>query len=262
VRTGGTAAAIVVAGASVRSRPVLVLILAVMILAVLVMMSVMAAGPGHVPALMDVQAIARVIVVLPVVAAVAAQRSLGLELIHRHGGLDAGVVHDGRLVDRLVDGDDVVHDVRLDGLLLHDGLHVLVDVVVVVLAGRGLGVTFPVDGLLDVVLVAELLLLLVQLVVDAGVVAVLVVLVLHGHHVVVVLRVADLAVLDGLDGGLVVLVVDFTVYCRGVVLGYVILLALVGDGRVDLLLYRGVMLAVLAKHGGNGFFRFLHVEGR
>jgi hypothetical protein len=66
--------------------------------------------------------------------------SLGAELVKRDGRERGGLVHDGGLVDDLVDGLHGVHSGGLNGLALDNGGNGLVDVVVNVLVGVGTNV--------------------------------------------------------------------------------------------------------------------------
>lgn len=70
-----------------------------------------------------------------------------LELVHAHGWESGSSVVLALIVVNLVHGNGGVHDAGLDGLLLHDGLDVLMDVVVDVLAYNVLASTL---GVLDV----------------------------------------------------------------------------------------------------------------
>jgi hypothetical protein len=67
-----------------------------------------------------------VVVALGAVLVLAAGE-LALELVHRDGREDGRLVNDGRLVDLLVDGDDVVDDLVLVRVALNNGGNVLVD---------------------------------------------------------------------------------------------------------------------------------------
>jgi len=124
----------------------------------------------------------------------------------------------GGVVVGLVDRDGGVGDVRLDGLLLDDGLDGLVDVVVDVLAGNG-GVD-RLGGLVlaGVDLVLELGGLGAQALGYLAVIAVLEAAVLNGAEVVVVLLSKALLVVDGLDRGVVVVLVDLLVNGGGHIL--------------------------------------------
>jgi len=137
--------------------------------------------------------------------------ALLLKVGHADSGKGRCGVVLGCVVVNLVDGDSGVDNVLLDGLLLNNGLDGLVDVVVDVLASKGrsdgVGVA---SGTLDA-LISELSGLGLQAVSNLAVVAVLELAVLNGTKVVVVLLREDLAVLDRLDGGVVVVLVNLLV---------------------------------------------------
>jgi hypothetical protein len=198
----------------------------------------------------------------PVLALVAASErtTLLLELGHGDGRKGGGGMVLSSVVVNLVNGDGCVGDVRLDGLLLDDGLDSLVDVVVVVLASDdrvdltsglavnasgGVYVTSPLGGkaLLDIV-----------------VVVVLVATVLNGDDIVVVLLGEDLTVGHGLLGGVVVILVNLLVNGRGVLLVLLLLDGLVLDGRGNLLVDGGVVVTSLAHKVLDGSLGRVHFD--
>jgi hypothetical protein len=67
-----------------------------------------------------------VVVALGAVLVLAAGE-LALELVHRDGREDGRLVDDRRLVDLLVDGDNVVDNLVLVRVALDDGRHVLMN---------------------------------------------------------------------------------------------------------------------------------------
>lgn len=181
-----------------------------------------------------------------------------LELVHTDGGESgSAVVLGGVLVD-LVHWDSSVHDVWLDGLLVDNGLDVLMHVVVSVgsncLAGNTSGVLSVVaDGsILELAgLMGEALLVMTSVVVvdvsslDTG-------------SLVVVLLWENLLVVYRLDRGVVVVLVHLAV--GG--LSYTLLLlrsdGLAGDGWGYCLVDSGVVLAILADDLLNGVLGGLH----
>jgi len=171
--------------------------------------------------------------------------TLPLELLKGNSGEGRGGVVLGSVVVDLVDGDGGVDDVRLNGLLVHNGLDGLVDVVVDVLAsddgGDGLGVTL---GTLDA-LITELGSLGLEALGDLTVVAVLKLAVLDSSDVVVVLLGENLTVLDGLDRGVVMVLVNLLVNGGGDVLVTLPVDGLVGDCRGDLLVDSSVVVTRL-----------------
>jgi hypothetical protein len=125
-----------------------------------------------------------------------------------------------------------VNDRWLDGLLLHNRLDILVNVVVHMLACDGGGGRGRMLRLVDCAGIFELGLFGGETFLDVGVVAVLDVAVLDAGHLVGMFFWENLAVLDRLDGGVVVVLVDFSVDGCG---GF-----LVSSGSYMLLLDRGV----------------------
>ena len=159
--------------------------------------------------------------------------ALTLKLVHGdRGEMTGSVVLCLVLVD-FVDGDGGVHDGGLNSLLLDDGLDVLVNVVVDMFAcndGVGGG---SVLSLADVASVLELGVLRGESLLDVVVIAMLDVAVLDADHVVRVLLREDFLVLDGLDGGVVVVLVDLAVNSGGDIFVVGATDVLVGHGGVD-----------------------------
>lgn len=121
------------------------------------------------------------------------------------------------LVD-FVDGDGGVDDGWLDSLLLHNWLDGLVDVVVDVLASNvGVGSCGVLCGT-DFTAVLELCCFGCKTILHMFVVAVLDVAVLNTGNVVIVLLWENLSVLDGLNGGMMVVLVDLTIHGSGNIL--------------------------------------------
>ena len=169
--------------------------------------------------------------------------TLLLKVGHGDGGKSRGSVVLGGVVVNLVNGDGGVDNVRLDGLLVDNGLDGLVDVVVDVLTADGGCNRLRVHGLDLGALVSKLGSLGSETLLDLGVVAVLERAVLDGGKVVVVLLGENLTVLDGLDGGVVVVLVNLLVDGGLDLLVLLELMALVGDSRGDLLVDGGVVVA-------------------
>jgi hypothetical protein len=170
------------------------------------------------------------------------------------------VVLGGRVV-LLVDGDDGVDNFGGDGLLVDDGLDSLVDVVVDVLALDSRGGRCSVAGLVGMGGVLELGSLTLESLASLVVVAVVEFLV-DGifHHVVVLLR-EDLLMLDWLDGGVVMVLMDLAVDCLLDLLMATGLDVLAGDSRADAFGHVGGM-ASLARDAGNCGSSFVHVDAR
>jgi hypothetical protein len=111
----------------------------------------------------------------------------GRVLIQSLGGKDGSLVVDRGRVVSLMNWHGSVHDVRLDNLLLDDGLDVVVDVVVSALASNDGGLGGRVRGLVCDTGVLELGSLTVQGVAGLVILSVVEGLVLDGHHIVVML---------------------------------------------------------------------------
>jgi hypothetical protein len=143
---------------------------------------------------------------------------LTLELVHGDTRkLGSSVVLSLVLVD-FVDWDGGVDNRWLDSLLLDDWLDVLVHVVVYVLASDGWVGSGGVLSVSNSAGVLELSLLSSQALLSVGVRAVCDVAVLYTSHLVGVLLRKDLFVRNGLDRGVVVVLVDLTVDSSGLVL--------------------------------------------
>lgn len=168
--------------------------------------------------------------------------TLLLKVGHADGRKSRGAVVLGSVVVNLVDGDSGVNDVRLNSLLVNDGLDGLVNVVVNVLATNGRLDTLSVTGLKLGALISKLRSLGGKALLHLGIVAVLEVTVLDSAKVVVVLLRENLTVLDGLDRGVVVVLVDLLVDSSLDLLVLVELVALVGNSRSDLFVDSGVVV--------------------
>jgi hypothetical protein len=156
-----------------------------------------------------------------------------VELVHgNRGEMTGSVVLCLVLVD-FVDGDGGVHDGGLDSLLLDDGLDILVNVVVDVFTCNVRVGGGCVLSLADGAGVLELGVLRGEPLLDVVVIAVLDVAVLDAAHVVRMLLREDFLVLDGLDGGVVVVLVDLAVNGGGDIFVVGAIDVLVGHGRVD-----------------------------
>jgi hypothetical protein len=81
-----------------------------------------------VAAVITVKALGTALEVVTALLATAQSATLGLELVDADGRESGGAVVLGSMVVDLVDGDGGVHNLRLDDLLVKDGLNLLVDV--------------------------------------------------------------------------------------------------------------------------------------
>lgn len=149
-----------------------------------------------------------------------------VDLVHRHSGVD---------------------NVGLDGLLLDDGLDVLMHVVVDVLASYRGASALGVLGCSRGSGVLKLGLLALEELLGPRRVVMVVAAVLDTDDVVVVLLWEDLAVLDGLHGRVVMVLMDLTVDGSRYIFLSCGVDGLMLDGRCDVLVYRGVMLPRLVK---------------
>jgi len=186
--------------------------------------------------------------------------ALLLEFVHADGWEGRGAMVLGGVVVDFVDWDGGVDDVRLNGLLLHNRLDRLVDVVVHVLAGsdglHGCGVlTLDADRL-----VLELGSLLGEVVLVLLGIVVLDLAVLDGDDLVVVMLREDLLVLDGLHRGVVVVLVDLAVESGSNVLVLGLVDGLVGNGGCDGLVDGGVVVAGLVQEGLDLFLGGVHCD--
>lgn len=150
----------------------------------------------------------------------------------------------GLVVVDLMDWNGGVYDGWLDSLLLDNWLNVLVNMVVDVLTGDGWSSRCSVLRLANLAGVSELSLLSLKTLSYVVVIAVLDLTVLNTDNVVAVLLWKNLAVLDWLDGGVVMILVNLTVDGSGSLLVLGLGDMLVYNGWVDSLVNSGVLLAV------------------
>jgi len=106
--------------------------------------------------------------------------SLGLELIHGHGGQSSCSVVGSSIVVDLMNGDSGVNNIGLDNLLLHDWLNGLVNVVVHVFTSDGWRDTLALGSSFYNTLILELSLLLNKVPLGRVVIAVVKLAVLYG----------------------------------------------------------------------------------
>lgn len=185
--------------------------------------------------------------------------ALALELLHCQGRELGGGVMLWLIPVDFMDGDGGVDHSRLDGLLLDNGLDHLVNVVVDVLTRNGRVGGRGVLHLRDAAGALELgsfglkpLLHMVRIAVLEGAV-------LDGHHAVCVLLREHLTVLDNLDRGVIVVLVHLAID------GCLHLITLGPDhllmfhGRLDYLVYCGVVPSVTGKEAGNCLLCLVHV---
>lgn len=182
-----------------------------------------------------------------------------LELVHAHcweGG--GGMVLGGVVVD-FVDGDGGVDDVGLDGLLVDDGLNGLMDMMMDMLASNGrLGSSGmlslnPFDGILVLRLLSSkrLLHLIGTVMFEVSV--------LNADEVVVMLLRQNFSVIDGLDGSVVVILMNLLVDCGSHTILLVASDGLVLDGGSYSLVDGRVVVAILAGELLDCVFGGLHI---
>lgn len=205
------------------------------------------------------------------------QRStLSVELVHADSWKGRSSVVLGLILVYLVDGNGGVYNGRLNSLLLDDGLDVLVDVVVNVLTSDGGGGSAGVLGLIDFTSILELGTLGFEALLYVVLVAVLDVAVLDTCHLVGVLLWENLLVGDGLDRGVVVVLVNFTVDGGGNIFvsgwgdglvgdGWVYGLEIVRISRLRMgrriyLVDSGVMLSILVEEVTNSSLCLVHCD--
>jgi len=164
----------------------------------------------------------------------------------------------GLIVVDFMDWDGGVDDGRLDGLLLDDWLDGLVDVVVNVLARQGWCSGRSVLSLSDLFGALELSSLSLESLSHVLIVAVVDLAVLSANQVVRVLLRKNLTVLDGLDGGVVVILVNLAV---DDLLGFLVLGAgdvLILNSWVHCLVDSGFVLSILGEEVGHCGLSFIH----
>jgi len=186
--------------------------------------------------------------------------TLSLELVHGHSREGGSSVMLGLVLVDFMDGDGGVNDGWLNSLLLDDRLDVLVDVMVNVLTSNRWCSCAGLLGVTDGAGVLELSLLSRETVLDVRIIAVLDIAVLNTCHLVGVLLREHLSVLDGLNRGVVVVLVNLAVYRGGDIFvsgGCDVFLL---NGGVDGLVDSGVMLSVLGEEVANCCLCLFHFD--
>jgi len=186
--------------------------------------------------------------------------TLGLELLHSHGGQSSGLMVSGLVVVYLVNRNSGVDNAGLDGLLLNYWLDSLVDVVVDVLSANGGSDALAVGGLLDTPLVGKTSLVLNEGPLGGIGVTVVELAVLDCSELGSVCLGEDLAVVDGLNSAVVVILVDLLVNGSVDLLVYMGLDNLVVYSGSNCLVDGGVVVAGPAHELGDGCLCFVHFE--
>jgi hypothetical protein len=186
--------------------------------------------------------------------------TLVLKLIHGHGRKGCGAVVCSLVVVNLVNRNGGVNNVRLDSLLLDDRLDGLVDVVVDVLTTNGSSGTLAVCGTIYPALILEASLLLDQVPLNGVVVAVVELAVLNSAELGCVLLGKDFAVLNGLNGAVVVVLVNLLVDRSLNLLVHMGLDDLVLNSRGDGLVDSGVVVSRLGHEVSDSCLSLVHCE--
>jgi len=166
----------------------------------------------------------------------------------------------GLILMNFVDRDGSVNNRWLDRLLLYNRLDIFVDVVVHMLACDRGGDRRAVLCLADCVGILELGLLSSKAFFNVGVVAVLEVAMFDIGHLVSVLFWEYLAVLDGLDGSVMVVLMNFSIDGRGGLLVSSGLDSLVLHSGVDFFVDGSFMLSILGEEVSNCCLCFFHFD--
>lgn len=182
------------------------------------------------------------------------------ELVESLGRQDGSTVVHGFEMMCLMDGDGGVDNVRLNNLLVNDGLDMLVDVMVDTLT------TDDRSGLLGSAgLVGDGCVLVPSGITLKGgsnvaIVAMVELLVLNGNDVVSVLLRKSLFVCDGLDGSMVMMLMNLLINSSGYMLMLVRHDMLLSGGSSNIFLDSGLVLSVVREERGNSVLSFLHCE--
>jgi len=192
--------------------------------------------------------------------AAAEHTALLLELRHVDRRQFGSRVEFGRLVMDLVDRDSGVDDVGLDRLLVDYRLDGLVDMMMDVLSGNSGSCALRLGSGVDASLVPETLLLGSKSLLGLAGVPVIEFALLNSPDISLVLLWKHLAVLNGLDGAVVVVLVDFLVDGGVDLLMLVRLDGLVGDAGRYGLVDSGVFLAGLRGEVAELVLDFFHCD--
>ncbi len=155
------------------------------------------------------------------------------EFVHRDcGELRCRMVF-GFILVNFVDGDDGVHNTRLDGFLVDHGLNTLMDMMMNMFPNHCWSRAACVLRFSYLLLVLELRCLRFESLADVIIIAMFNVTVFNATHLVCVRLGQYFFVLDGLDGGVVMVLVDFTIHGCGDIFMACGDNVLMLDGRVD-----------------------------
>jgi len=180
------------------------------------------------------------------------------ELVKRLGRQDRGTVVDGLKVMGFVDRDGGVDNVGLNNLLVDDGLNVLVDVVVDTLTADDRSDLLGSTRLMGDGCVPVLGGITLKGGSDIAFITVVELFVLNGNNVVSVLLRESLLVCDGLDGRVVMVLVNLLINSSGYLLMLVRHDMLLSDGSSNILVNGGLVFSIVREERGNGLLGFLH----
>jgi len=172
--------------------------------------------------------------------------TLGFELWHAHCRKSRGCVVLGSVVVDLMDRDNSMNNVGLNHLTLDDRLDDFVDMMVAVLTSDHWSLGVRMLSLTLNTLVSESGSFLLEAGLDGGRVIVDVLAVLNGDGAVLMSLRQNLTILDGLDWGVVVVLVNFTINGTRHLLVQGFVDDLLGDGRCNGLVDGGVMATSFA----------------
>lgn len=197
-----------------------------------------------------------------IVTLLAASKSstLVLELVHGHGWESCGAVVGSLVVVNLMNGDGGVNNIGLNGLLLHDRLDSLVNVVVDVLTTDGGGSALAVCGGVYATLVLEASLLVNEVPLSGVVITVVELAMLNGTKLGGVLLGKNLAVLNRLDSAVVVVLVNLLVNSGLNLLVEVGLDDLVLDSRCNSLVDSGIVVSRLGHEVSDSCLGLVHCD--
>lgn len=153
-----------------------------------------------------------------------------------------------------------VNNFWLDSLLVNDGLNPLVDMMVNVLAFNDWSCRCGVSRVMSCASVPESSSITFELLSGLASVIMLELSLLNSTHVVGVFFRENFLVLNWLDGGVIVVLVDLTVNGLGHLFMTSWLYLLLCDSGSDALVDSRIMMTGLADEAGDGCFRFIHIE--
>lgn len=157
-----------------------------------------------------------------------------------------------------MDRNNSVSDVRLNSLLVDDGLDSLMNVVVDMLSSGGTSKGLCVLSLSNFACILVLTLLGLQALLDMIVIAVIELLMLYSSHVVSVLLWSDLLVLNGLHRSVMMVLMDLAVYDLVDVLVMSTSYVLILDCWIHSLVDGSIVFTILRKETTDCCLCFLH----